>query len=73
MIKLLLILLLAYLIFRAGRNLLRAAVMDGLMSEGRPAAEGTRVSEREVVQKGGRQRRSQDDRQIEDAVWEDLP
>ena len=73
MFKLLLILLLAYLIFRAGRNLLRAAVQDGLMSDGRAEPGNSRAPGRDIVEERGRHRGRHDEKQIQDAVWEDLP
>lgn len=72
MFKILLILLLVYLVFRAGRNLLRAAVKDGLVSSEDMGA-GPRASERGGSREGQRARRSNGPIEIEDAVWEDLP
>jgi len=70
MLKLVLILVIFYLVYRAGRNLLRAAVKDGLMAdegwEQRPGKSGG-------VSDPGERRRPDDTRQIEDAVWKDLP
>ncbi len=67
MVKLLLIVLLLYLLFRAGRNLLRAAVRDGLMK-----SEDLRDSMSRPTSAGSNGRSSGGE-EIEDAVWEDLP
>lgn len=71
MFKLFLILLLGYLLFRTGRNLLLAAVKDGMVpGDDRrrtvdPGANGSmdRPTDRSAVPHVD----------VEDAVWEDLP
>ncbi len=73
MFKILLILVLFYLVFRAGRNLLRAAVQDGIMSGRHDAPSHTSSAQREAGRSAESPKRSADTRQIEDAVWEDLP
>ncbi len=62
MFKILLILVLAYLVYRAGKNLLLAAVGD------RP---DPREDDEHADYEPQRDRRRKAD--IEDAVWEDLP
>jgi hypothetical protein len=70
MLKLVLILVIFYLVYRAGRNLLRAAVKDGLMADENWER---RAGSSEGFSHPGGRRRSEDARQIEDAVWKDLP
>jgi hypothetical protein len=67
MFKLFLILLLGYLLFRAGRNLLLAAVKDGMV----PGDDRRRTVDPGANRSTDRATVPHVD--IEDAVWEDLP
>ena len=71
MFKLLLILLLAYLLFRAGRNLLLAAVKDGMV----PGDDRRRTVDPGANRPTDRStdRATVPHVDVEDAVWEDLP
>jgi len=72
MLKILLIFVLVYLLFRAGRNLLRAAVKDGIVPRTGWQPTGSPPGQHET----GRMKNAggtSGPREIEDAVWEDLP